>query len=150
MTITIITVGSVPKHEIASLIESFTKRLPKHVTCTWRYLKSAGSVDPATSITIESENILNAIPKNNKVVLLDESGQTLTSEKFSDEIFSRGQNTAIIIGGAHGVNDTLKQRADIIVSFGRMVFPHQLVRLMLAEQLYRAHAIHTGHPYHHT
>lgn len=149
MTITIITVGSKPNREIASLINDYTKRLPAHVQIVWRYIKHAPG-NRTKSIAEESENILSAIPKNNVVVLCDETGVSISSEQFSKRLFSTGRDTTFIIGGAYGVSAEVKTRASSTIAFGNMVFPHQLVRLMLTEQIYRAYCIHTDHPYHHS
>ena len=81
-------------------------------------------------------------------MLLDERGQQTTSPEFSRALSCRADAT-IVIGGAYGVNDELRQRANLMVSLSKMVFPHQLVRLILIEQIYRAQAIYNHHPYHH-
>jgi len=149
MTITIITIGTKPKPEITALINDYSKRLPKHIKLVWLFLKHE-SGDSSTSIMKESENILNALPQQSKVILLDETGQTLDSNQLSKQIFSQpGQDISFIIGGAYGVNQAVKDKAGIVLSLGRIVYPHQLVRLILTEQIYRSYTIHTGHPYHH-
>lgn len=149
MNVTIISVGAQPKATIASLIEDYTKRLPKNIHVSWRLLKH-GPDDPTISVTHESESIMRILTKQQKVILLDESGDNLTSEQLSAEIFQTDATDIVfVIGGAYGVNDTVKQRADKTIAFGKCVFPHQIMRLMLAEQIYRSYCIHVGHPYHH-
>lgn len=149
MTITIITVGSKSKPEISVLIDSFTKRLPKNITLNWVYIKS-GDGDISTSMRKEAESILRAVPKNNKIMLLDETGVQMTSQGLSSTLFTEPKDTTIIIGGAHGVDERIKEIANNLWSLSHLVFPHQLVRLILAEQIYRAHTISIGHPYHHS
>lgn len=84
------------------------------------------------------------------VILLDERGRNLNSPELSRLILDHtDQHIVIIIGGAYGVTETLHRRADIVWSLSRLVFPHQLVRLILAEQLYRAQEIARGGSYHH-
>lgn len=84
------------------------------------------------------------------VILLDERGRNLNSPELSRLILDHtDQHIVIIIGGAYGVTETLHRRADIVWSLSRLVFPHQLVRLMLAEQLYRTQEIARGGSYHH-
>ena len=97
----------------------------------------------------EAESILKAMPKKNKNILLDKNGKQLTSPQLSEKLFTLRADITIIIGGAYGVDSVIVDKSDFIWSLGKLVFPHQLVRLMLTEQIYRAHCISTGHPYHH-
>jgi 23S rRNA (pseudouridine1915-N3)-methyltransferase len=87
------------------------------------------------------------------VVLLDERGEILSSPELSQKInapLTNGREVVFVLGGAFGhFSDEMKQRADFIWSFSRLVFPHQICRLMLTEQIYRAQEIALGHPYHH-
>jgi 23S rRNA (pseudouridine1915-N3)-methyltransferase len=92
------------------------------------------------------------IPEGAALCVLDERGKLLTSPEFAETLarwrdFGR-QDAAFVIGGADGVEPALRARADLVISFGRMVWPHMLVRVMLAEQLYRATTILSGSPYH--
>jgi 23S rRNA (pseudouridine1915-N3)-methyltransferase len=100
----------------------------------------------------EAELLARAIPGGAFVVTLDERGKTLTSPEFSAELArwrdAGRQDVAFVIGGADGIAPSLRGRADCSISFGRMVWPHMLVRVMLAEQLYRAATILAGGPYH--
>jgi 23S rRNA (pseudouridine1915-N3)-methyltransferase len=100
----------------------------------------------------EALGILAAAPKGGKIVLLDERGAAQTSAQFAADIARARDNStpayALIIGGADGLAQSLRDSADKIVSFGAMTWPHQLVRVMAAEQLYRALSIMAGHPYH--
>lgn len=147
MTITIISVGSKPRREMELLIQDYVKRMPKHIAVTWRFI-SHGVGDPKRSVAQESEAIMRILT-NQKVILLDETGNSLTSPQLSEFLYDNGLDTTFIIGGAYGVSEELKQRANLILSFGQMVYPHQLMRLMLIEQIYRTYTIHAGHPYHH-
>ena len=100
----------------------------------------------------EARAIAAALPKGARLIALDERGDALTSRQFAEDI-ARARDAAasayaIVIGGADGLAATLRERADRIVSFGAMTWPHQLARVMAAEQLYRALSILAGHPYH--
>lgn len=148
MKITIITVGAKPKTEISALINDYTRRMPKGIQVHWSYLKH-GKGDQISSIKQESESILKTIPKKNKIILLDETGEQFNSTQLSARLFSSAADTTIIVGGAYGVNTAIKTAADTIWSLGKLVYPHQIVRLILSEQIYRAHCIRTNHPYHH-
>jgi len=99
----------------------------------------------------EAELIRKAIPKGSLVVALDRRGRALTSEELAARL-RRWQmdrkNVAFVIGGAEGLDESLRTESDFLLSFGVNTWPHMLVRIMLAEQLYRAQAILAGHPYH--
>jgi 23S rRNA (pseudouridine1915-N3)-methyltransferase len=93
-----------------------------------------------------------AIPEGAALCVLDERGKLMSSPEFAQALAGwrdgGRQDAAFVIGGADGVDPALRGRADLVVSFGRMVWPHMLVRVMLAEQLYRAATILAGSPYH--
>ncbi len=129
-------------------MHDFVKRLPKHIQVDWIYVKH-GSGEPETSKQQEAEAILRAIPANNQIILLDETGVQLTSPQLASKLFDQPRNTTFIIGGAYGVTGEIKTKSHFVWSLGSLVFPHQLVRVILAEQLYRAYSISIGHPYHH-
>jgi 23S rRNA (pseudouridine1915-N3)-methyltransferase len=100
----------------------------------------------------EARALLGAVPPRAVLVALDESGKSLDSRAFADLLSGwrdSGKTDAVLaIGGADGHGKDLVDRADIRLAFGAMTWPHQLVRIMLAEQLYRAVTILSGHPYH--
>ena len=100
----------------------------------------------------EAAAILSAVPAGAFVVALDERGQSPTSEEWAAEI-RRARDAsraafAVVIGGPDGLSPSLRDKAHRVVSFGAMTWPHQLVRVMAGEQLYRAMSILAGHPYH--
>lgn len=151
MAITIIAIGK--KHEswVREGIERYESRLKKPYDIQWALLPhSALSDDRAREE--ESERILARVQDRDFVILLDEIGDEVDSPQLSrllDNTFTAARPVAVIIGGAYGVDDRVRQRADFVWSLSPLVFPHQLVRLILAEQLYRAQQIAAGHPYHH-
>lgn len=103
-------------------------------------------------MSAEAELLDRAIPKGALTVALDERGKLLSSPDFADLLGrwrdeGRG-DAAFVIGGADGIEPALRDRADFKLSFGKMVWPHMLARVMLAEQLYRAASILAGAPYH--
>lgn len=99
----------------------------------------------------ESERLLRQISPDEFVILLDETGKNLSSPELSSLVASQTQGKLVfVIGGAHGVSTEVLARADFTWSLSRLVFPHQLVRLILAEQLYRAQDIANGGKYHHS
>ena len=100
----------------------------------------------------EADLLLSSLPEKAKVVVLDEHGDTLSSREFANKIRTwqtNGADTiAFLIGGADGHGKKVKDRANLTLSFGRMTLPHFLMRVVLAEQIYRAQTILNGHPYH--
>ncbi|MEL7211423.1 MAG: 23S rRNA (pseudouridine(1915)-N(3))-methyltransferase RlmH [Pseudomonadota bacterium] len=100
----------------------------------------------------EAVLLRKALPKGAKLAVMDERGKVMTSPAFANQLGNwRDTGTsdlAIVIGGADGIDPNLRQEADFALSFGKMVWPHMLVRVMLAEQLYRAASILAGSPYH--
>jgi 23S rRNA (pseudouridine1915-N3)-methyltransferase len=100
----------------------------------------------------EAELLASAIPTGAAVVALDERGQMLTSPDLAGRIAgwrdAGRADLAFVIGGADGLAPALRDRADLVLSFGRLVWPHMLVRVMLAEQIYRSATILSGSPYH--
>ncbi|MFN3991304.1 MAG: 23S rRNA (pseudouridine(1915)-N(3))-methyltransferase RlmH [Tabrizicola flagellatus] len=100
----------------------------------------------------EGALLARAIPEGAALCVLDERGKLMTSPEFAAQLAGwrdgGRQDAAFVIGGADGVDPALRNRADLVLSFGRMVWPHMLVRVMLAEQLYRAATILAGSPYH--
>ncbi len=100
----------------------------------------------------ESSKLLQLIKENDAVILFDERGKVYTSPELAEMIEqsrNNSKNIVCIIGGAYGVSDSVRSRADKVLSFGSSVFPHQLVHIMVLEQLYRAHSIIAGSGYHH-
>lgn len=146
---------SVGKRHDASLvgaIDEFTARLNREVETSWHFIKPSGA-DELSARRLESLAVLDFIQDSDHVVLLDERGNELSSEGLAatyDRALTHSTRLVFVIGGAYGVDYQLSQRADFIWSLSKLVFPHQLVRVILAEQLYRARMISKNHPYHHS
>ena len=100
----------------------------------------------------EAELLLAALPDGARIVALDERGKALSSAEFAERVRrwrdDGVSDLAFVIGGAEGLDEGLRRRADLVLGLGRMTWPHLLVRALLAEQLYRAQQILAGHPYH--
>lgn len=151
MAIRILAVGK--KHEswVTDGITRYEQRLQKPFDVNWLLLPHS-SREGDGARTEESERICAKLTPDEFVILLDERGKLLDSPGLSRQLLApleRSQPVTIIIGGAYGVDSTVHQRANLVWSLSPLVFPHQLVRLVLAEQLYRAQAIASGSPYHH-
>ena len=100
----------------------------------------------------EALKLINATPKNGKLILLDEKGENLSSNNLTKIILNwRDNNITSInfaIGGAFGNSEKIKKTADRVIAFGQLTWPHQMVKMMIAEQIYRIETIIQGHPYH--
>ncbi|MBM85180.1 MAG: 23S rRNA (pseudouridine(1915)-N(3))-methyltransferase RlmH [Rhodospirillaceae bacterium] len=150
MRVTIVAIGRYRSGLLHDLYDHYASRLRWRVDLKEIEVKSVG--DQATNVRKEGARLLAAIPHGARVVVLDESGKTLTSRALARWI-GRAQNDsvddlALMIGGADGLDGTVLDRADLILSLGRVTWPHFLVRSLVAEQLYRAQQILQGHPYH--
>ena len=101
----------------------------------------------------EEKTLLKAIASGGRVIVLDEIGVSMSSSEFAKKLGAwRDQgvrDTTFVIGGAYGMTDAVRKRADLVLSLSPMTFPHQLVRLLFAEQLYRAYSLLHGTGYHH-
>lgn len=141
------------KHEawVIEGLERYQKRLKAPWNVEWVLLPHSAR-EGARARQDESEAILSRLKDDDFVILLDERGKLLDSPALSrqiEQVFPTSKTPVCIIGGAYGVDDTLTDRADLVWSLSPLVLPHQLVRLVLIEQLYRAQEIAAGHPYHH-
>lgn len=151
MAIRIIVIGK--KHEswVAEGIERYQKRLKQPFNIEWVFLPHS-SLSGVQARQEESQRIHKRLHGDDYVVLLDERGKIVDSPALSQLLLSpleSSKNVVLIIGGAYGVDDTVHHRANTIWSLSKLVFPHQLVRLIVVEQLYRAQEIAAGNPYHH-
>jgi 23S rRNA (pseudouridine1915-N3)-methyltransferase len=117
-----------------------------------REFPDSAAQNPETRKDREAEAILAAVPAKAPLIALDEGGKSLKSADFARRLAAwRDDGTAEIvfaIGGADGLGETVRRRAQLTLAFGAMTLPHQLVRILLAEQIYRAVTILSGHPYH--
>ncbi len=138
-------------------VEQFTKRIQHYFPTTWQVVpmpRNAGSLQPAALREEEGKLLLQGIQTEDYVVLLDERGKLLSSESFAQFIQDRANASVrtliFLTGGAYGVSEPVKKRANFTWSLSPLVFPHQLVRLILAEQVYRACSILHNEKYHHS
>jgi 23S rRNA (pseudouridine1915-N3)-methyltransferase len=137
-------------------IEDFTKRITNYFQASWHIIsppKNASSLAEAALKKAEAVLILQALDASDYLVLLDERGKQINSPGLAQFIQQRANESnrkiIFLIGGAFGVDDTITKRADFCWSLSPLVFPHMLVRLILAEQVYRACTILRNEKYHH-
>lgn len=149
MRIIIAAIGKLRRGAERDIIDIYLKRM--RWTVTIREFEAPGRLDAETRKHRESALLLDAAPDDTALVALDRRGQNMTSEAFASQIGGwrdSGRNAAFLIGGAEGLDDAVLNRAELTLALGSMTWPHMLARCMLVEQLYRAHEILAGHPYH--
>ena len=158
MKITIACVGKIKEKYLTAGIDEFTKRLTpfcKLETIAINEEKMPDNPAPAEKEQVlekETQRLLAIIPENSYVILLDVIGKQLSSPELASKIDSLALNghshITFVIGGAFGYTDALRKRADYALSFSKMTFTHQMIRLLLIEQIYRAFKISRGEKYH--
>jgi len=158
VNITIITVGKLKEIYLIDGIKEYQKRLSKY--CKLNLVEVADEKCPENLSQAdmeivknkEAERIIKKIPTTTQIITLEIEGKMLTSEEFSKKIDSYGvtghSNLTFIIGGSLGISDTIKKMSDFKLSFSKMTFPHQVMKMILLEQIYRAFRISRGEPYH--
>ena len=151
------TIGKTHEAYVKEGVEMFTKRIANYFPAEWNVIampKNAGNLSEAELKKKEGEIVLNGLQKEDYLVLLDERGRHLSSESFASLIQARANESVkrlvFLIGGVYGVSEAVVQRANYKWSLSPLVFPHQLVRLILAEQVYRACSILKNEKYHHS
>lgn len=137
-------------------VEDFTKRINNYFPATWKIIpvpKNAGLMTEDDLKKKEGEAVLRLLSDNDYLVVLDERGKSLRSDQLSAFIQQRANESAkqivFLIGGAFGIDSQITSRANYQLSLSSLTFPHQLVRLILAEQVYRACTILRNEKYHH-
>lgn len=158
MKITIACVGKIKEKYLTAGIEEFSKRLTpfcKLETLAINEERMPDNPSPAEKQQVlerETQRLLAIIPENSYVILLDVIGKQLSSPDLAaklDELALAGNShITFVIGGAFGYTDALRNRADLALSFSKMTFTHQMIRLLLIEQIYRAFKISRGEKYH--
>ena len=158
MKIKIVTVGKLKEKYLKDGITEYTKRISRFAKLEMIELADEKTPDKASEsenqkiLETEGARILSKVGERDFVVVLAIEGKTLSSEEFSKQLEQasiKGYSTlTFIIGGSLGLAPVVKNRANLSVSFGRLTLPHQLMRLVLVEQIYRAFTIQQGSPYH--
>lgn len=153
MKITIIAVGKQRTEYYDSAITQYLQRITKPYHLSLHMLNPAKHIEPAVCIERESQQLLDQCEKHEYVIVLDERGRDITTSQLSQRIdMLQNQSVssvACIIGGSYGFDDRIRNRADIILRLSSLTLPHEMARLILVEQLYRATNILSGGKYHH-
>lgn len=158
MKITLITVGKIKEKYLKDAVAEYVKRLQKY--CKLEIIEVADEKTPERASETENiqirrkeeQRILKYVKEGAYVITLEIRGNMLSSEEFADKLENLGiqgkSHLIFVIGGSIGLGDEIRKRSDLPVSFSKMTFPHQLMRVILLEQLYRGYRIISGEPYH--
>lgn len=150
MKILILAVGRMKPSPESELIQKYVRQTRRVVEI--REFEDKKSGVKSERVKREASWLLENVPVGAKVVVLDERGKTMNSAAFAEQIrrFENdgAESLCFLIGGADGHDESVRRRADVLLAFGEMTWPHFLARAMLAEQIYRAQTILDGHPYH--
>lgn len=155
MKITLLVVGKTTNAHLEAMMQDYQQRLTHYVPFTLQVipeLKNAKSLSFDQQKEAEGQLILKSVAPADRLILLDEHGKELRSIEFADyqqRLMQEGRNVVFVVGGPYGFSEAVYQRADGKLSLSRMTFSHQMIRLIFIEQLYRAHTILRGEPYHH-
>ena len=158
MKITVLCVGKVKEKFFTDAIKEYSKRLSRYCKLEIVEVADEKTPDGASELVVsqikgkEAERMEKYLPDSAYVIALAIEGKKLTSEKLAEKIDSLGisgtSHLVFLIGGSLGMSDRLLKRADYLLSFSDMTFPHQLMRVILLEQIYRSYRIIHGEPYH--
>jgi 23S rRNA (pseudouridine1915-N3)-methyltransferase len=156
MKIQLWSIGKAHDANMKGGIDEFSKRLNRYHVCEWKIIappKNAAALSELALKKEEGKIILNALQADDYLLMLDEYGKQLSSMQLAahlEKLADNGtRNLVLLIGGAFGIDEAVRKRANFVWSLSPLTFPHQLVRLILAEQLYRACTINKNEKYHH-
>lgn len=146
MRINILAIGKVKEKYLIEAVEEYLKRLKPYATVEIVELQECRTIEE------EGEKLISRLPKDSWICVLDVFGEVISSEQFAQTISNlalNGQSKLVfVIGGAFGISDKIRKVANLRLSLSKMTFTHQMTRLILIEQIYRAFKINRGEPYH--
>ena len=149
--IKIITIGSIKEKYLKEAIEEYKKRISKYTNLEIIELKDEGLVEETKAFRLEAEKIEKYVNDKDYIITLEIEGKEYNSIEFAeklDKIQLESSTITFIIGGSYGLSQNIKNKAKLHLSFSKMTFPHQLFRVLLLEQVYRAYKINNNESYH--
>ncbi len=152
MHITILVPGKTKEHYIQQGVDEFLKRLSRYTKASLVEIKMRGKAAKSGDKDLEADLLLERVPQGSYLVALDPQGESLSSEQLAktiEDLENQGTGTmAFIIGGPLGLSAKVLSQSSLVLSLSKMTFTHDMARLLLAEQLYRAYSINAGSGYH--
>ncbi len=156
MKILLLAIGKTDSRELESLIQNYTKRIGHYLPFEMKVIpdvRRSGKISAEQQKLNEGREILEQVQTTDRLILLDERGKSMSSIEFASHIEGRmllsDKRLVFVIGGPYGFSQEVYERANEQLSLSRMTFSHQMVRLFVVEQIYRAMTILRGEPYHH-
>ena len=149
--IKIITVGTIKEKYLKDAIDEYKKRISKYTNLEIVELKDEGLVEKSKALKTEAEKIEKHLAERDYIITLEIEGKEYDSVCFAEKLRTiqiENSNIVFIIGGSYGLADTIKEKSNMHLSFSKMTFPHQLFRVLLLEQIYRAYKINNNESYH--
>ena len=149
--IKIIAVGALKEKYLKDALEEYKKRLTKYTSIEIIEVKDEGNMEERKIKELEKEKILKYISEKDYIISLEIEGKEYTSIEFAEKLRKiqiENSNIVFIIGGSYGLSPIIKNLSKLHLSFSKMTFPHQLFRIMLLEQIYRAYKINNNESYH--
>ena len=149
--IKIITIGSIKEQYLKDAIDEYKKRISKYTNLEIIELKDEGLVEESKAMKLEAEKIERNLNDRDYIITLEIEGKEYNSVEFAEKLRNiqiENSNIVFIIGGSYGLADSIKEKAKMHLSFSKMTFPHQLFRVLLLEQIYRAFKINNNESYH--
>lgn len=149
--IKIITVGKLKERYLIDAVEEYKKRLNKYTKIEIIEVKDESSYEEDKNKEKEADNIIKYISDKDFIITLEIDGKEISSTEFAskiENIFNENSSITFIIGGSYGLSNKIKELSDYKLSFSKMTFPHQLFRVILLEQIYRAFKINNNESYH--
>lgn len=149
--IKIITVGNIKEKFLKEAIQEYQKRLGKYTKIEIIEVKDEGLAEKEKTLKIEEERIKKHIKEKDFLITLEIEGEEISSLDFANKmntVMINNSNITFIIGGSYGLSEQIKKMSDWHLSFSKMTFPHQLFRVLLLEQIYRAYKINHNESYH--
>lgn len=149
--IRIICVGKIKERFYRDAIEEYQKRLQRYTKVIITEVTDSSTNNPQVNKRLEKEQIFRYINEKDYIITLEIAGKEYSSEAFAnhlEQIFQTKSNITFIIGGSDGLDDEIKKRRNEAISFSSLTFPHQLFRVILLEQIYRAYKIKNNESYH--
>ncbi|MBQ3297204.1 MAG: 23S rRNA (pseudouridine(1915)-N(3))-methyltransferase RlmH [Bacilli bacterium] len=149
--IKIITVGFIKEKYLQEAIKEYKKRISKYTNLEIIEIKDEGLVEKTKAISLEASKIEKYLNEKDYVITLEIEGEEYSSPEFAEKIrkvLIENSNITFVIGGSYGLADSIKNKANMHLSFSKMTFPHQLFRVILLEQIYRAYKINNNESYH--
>ena len=147
----IITVGTIKEKYLKEKFEKYKKRISKYTNLEIIELKDEGLVESTKAMEIEAQKIEKHLSSKDYLITLEIEGKEYTSPEFAEKIRTiliENSNITFVIGGSYGLAESIKNKANLHLSFSKLTFPHQLFRVILLEQIYRAYKINNNESYH--